>query len=302
MSALSPGISLHVPDPAFVLSEDGVYLAAMNGPPGLCYHLHEQLTGMTLHEALPAGLANWVLEEVRAAIGTGMPRVVEYQLDSIDVVGLDHDKGPRGSQWFEGRITPLPSTPGKPRAALWVARNIQLQKDMQARLGMSVPLDPLTGVLDRTGIAAPEVARDLGWSEDRNAIMMIVMRLTNAAQVRRTHGDQMHELLLRQMCYAMVVSLPQDALPVRLGDSSFGAMLAGDESRVQQLAETLDSAFRSLVVQDSDDNVLRPIVGLSRARMSMPAALADALAHAVPLLVTGTNLTDGGAAYGVTAN
>jgi PAS domain S-box-containing protein len=102
-----------LPEIAFLLDEDGRYLDVLGGEEALLPGRRARLVGRTLHEVLPAELADRALRVVRAAIATGTVQGLEYPLESST-----------GLRWYEGRCGPVPDEPSGPRHAIFVARDV----------------------------------------------------------------------------------------------------------------------------------------------------------------------------------
>ena len=85
-------------DPVFILDYDGHYLDAFGGAERREYDSLRYLVGRTLHEVMPAVLADGFLADVRRVIETGEVHVAEYPLSAQDCDGNPND-GPAGVQW-----------------------------------------------------------------------------------------------------------------------------------------------------------------------------------------------------------
>ncbi len=117
-------VMAQLPDPVFILSEDGYYIEYIGGVEQQSYQDGNPLTGKRLADVLPAAMTRWVMEQVTLALDSGQVQVVEYELAAVEVEGIDASVGPQGMQHFEGKIAPLPSRYDGKRAVAWVTRNI----------------------------------------------------------------------------------------------------------------------------------------------------------------------------------
>jgi PAS domain S-box-containing protein len=115
---LLKAFSRAIPDIAFVIDEDGLYVEVLAAPEreDLLYREAEALKGRTLHEVLPKGRADLFLSVIRETIETREPQILEYSLDVQ-----------AGRMWFEGRSAPL-DFPGGKRMAVWIAHDITEKK------------------------------------------------------------------------------------------------------------------------------------------------------------------------------
>ena len=142
-------VMTQLPDPVFILSEDGHYIEYIGGVEQQSYQDGNPLIGKRLFDVLPADKAFWVMEQVARALAGGQVQVVEYDLSPAEVEGIDAEAGPQGMQRFEGKIAPLPSLYDGKRAVAWMTRNITRQHELQLRLKRLGETDQLTGLYNR---------------------------------------------------------------------------------------------------------------------------------------------------------
>lgn len=110
------------PDPAFVLSRHGEYLAVFGGKDPRYYHDGSVLVGKLIQDVVVPAKADWFLEQIDRVLASHELHVVEYSLSGRDVKGLE--EGPVDLLWFEGRVSRLPFLVEGKEAVLWVASNI----------------------------------------------------------------------------------------------------------------------------------------------------------------------------------
>ncbi|HHQ4524726.1 TPA: diguanylate cyclase domain-containing protein [Aeromonas veronii] len=142
-------VMAQLPDPIFILSEDGYYVEYIGGMEQQSYHDGNPLAGKQLADVLPPEMAMWVKAQVAESLASGQVRVVEYELSAAEVGGINAAVGPQGVQRFEGKIAPLPSLYDGKRAVAWVTRNITRQYELQQRLQRQSETDQLTGLYNR---------------------------------------------------------------------------------------------------------------------------------------------------------
>jgi PAS domain S-box-containing protein len=111
-----------VPDIAFILDENGVYVEVLALPDtkDLLYRDAETLKGRRLHDVLPKKSADQFLSVVRKTIKTQEPQILEYVLDVQ-----------AGRRWFEGRTAQL-GLAGEKQMVVWVSRDITERKQAEA--------------------------------------------------------------------------------------------------------------------------------------------------------------------------
>ncbi|MEN8180105.1 MAG: EAL domain-containing protein [Pseudomonadota bacterium] len=125
-----------LPDPCFVLSDQGVYLDILGGPEELLAKNREQLLGRKLTEILPPESANPIMETLQKTLTTGQPQRLEYSLQV-----------PAGKIHFEGNTTKLNREDGA--AVIWQARDITRRKRAEEDINRLAKYDTLTGLPNR---------------------------------------------------------------------------------------------------------------------------------------------------------
>ncbi|MCD4738702.1 MAG: GAF domain-containing protein [Anaerolineae bacterium] len=112
-----------LPDLVFVLDEDGRYVQLFTSEDELLCLPAAELQGRTLHDVLPAALADQSLALIRQTLVTGEPQLLTYQL-----------RVPAGLRWFEGRTAVIPTTYDGKSLVIRVSRDITAQKEAEAAL------------------------------------------------------------------------------------------------------------------------------------------------------------------------
>lgn len=137
-----------LPDPAFILTETGRYVAILGGRDKRYYHDGSSLVGKNIADVVVPVKAAWFIEQIRETLAARQMGVVEYELSVHDVLGVPTD-GPAEPIWFEGRLSALPERYGGELAVLWVASNITDRKRLERQLQEQALTDELTGLRNR---------------------------------------------------------------------------------------------------------------------------------------------------------
>ena len=136
-----------MPDPIFIMGEDGTYLDIVGGTERSLYADGSNLIGKTYHDVLPEQMANRFLKVVQRAIASGQLQEIEYQLANNEVEGVE--AGPHGGQWYEARIYPVKTGTYNQPAVIWLAINITSRKHMEEQIEHLSSNDPLTELYNR---------------------------------------------------------------------------------------------------------------------------------------------------------
>lgn len=123
-----------LPDPTFILSQSGRYVAVFGGKDDRYYHDGSGLVGLYLSDILNAEKSNYYLGIIDQAIKSRRLLIEEYELSNKDVKGLSN-QGPSEPIWFEGRILALDFLVDNEPVVLWVASNISKRHALKCNCG-----------------------------------------------------------------------------------------------------------------------------------------------------------------------
>lgn len=228
-------------DPVFVLDYDGRYLAALGGSERAAYDSIDYLVGRTMHEMLAKEFADKFLADVRQVIDTGQPLVYEYSLAAEDLIGNPHD-GPRGRQWFQGRIAPIAADEsGVPSCVAWVVINITRRKELEAELERMATMDELTGVLNRRAIFA---RLDAALANGADPVALALLDLDFFKTVNDKYGHPVGDAVLQHVSRVLQEVIGDRGPLGRIGGEEFAAVLPGIE--LQAAVKLLNDAQRAL--------------------------------------------------------
>ncbi|MEH8174436.1 GGDEF domain-containing protein [Aeromonas veronii] len=236
-------VMAQLPDPVFILSEDGYYVEYIGGMEHQSYQDGNPLAGKRLLDVLPEAMSLWVMEQVALALNSGLVRVVEYELAASEVGGINAGVGPQGVQRFEGKIAPLPSLYDGKRAVAWVTRNITRQYELQQRLLRQSETDQLTGLHNRRFFF--EHCQPLRAGEAPCGLIML--DIDHFKQINDRYGHQQGDRALQRFSSCIDALLRADDLFVRSGGEEFLILLPRiDEAGLQQMAEQIRAAVEAL--------------------------------------------------------
>lgn len=243
-----------LPDPAFVLSASGRYVAVFGGTDTRYYHDGSPLVGRTLHEVLVPARADAFLADIRAALHDGGLRIVEYELSNRDVLGLS-DVGPADPIWFEGRITPLPFTVDGEAVVLWVASNITHRRQLQERLRALSETDELTGLANRRRFLVELQACFDAFARYGQPGALLYLDLDRFKAINDQLGHERGDAALRAVAEVLDGHRRRTDLAARLGGDEFVLLCPHtglDEARAlaERLAAPMVQALAPFVLDD----------------------------------------------------
>jgi PAS domain-containing protein len=135
-----------LPDPIFVIDEDGCFIRAFGRNLSYIEHGSENYEGKSLENIFCCSLVQKFELAIREAINTNQLVLIEYEVNSDNLISLDTDMP---ANWFEGRIYPIRKRGEDKRAVLWIAINKTENKLMEQKLLHLAETDPLTGAYNR---------------------------------------------------------------------------------------------------------------------------------------------------------
>ncbi|MCM0611262.1 diguanylate cyclase [Marinobacter sediminum] len=244
-----------LPDPAFILSRSGKYVAVFGGRDARYYHDGSGLVGLYVSDLVKAEKANWFLEQIELALATGKLLIEEYELSNKDVKGLP-DEGPEQPIWFEGRIQALDFLVDGEAVVLWVASNISERHELEIKLRELSDTDQLTGLFNRR-----KLERDLTLNYetfDRHAVptSILMFDLDNLKKINDTLGHHAGDEMILAVANICRSELRKTDTACRFGGDEFVIALPNIErEHAVQFADRLRECFRSELTQFSIDGV-----------------------------------------------
>lgn len=233
-----------LPDPAFILSRSGKYVAVFGGRDTRYYHDGTGLIGLHIADVIKPEKANWFLQQIARALASRQLLVEEYELSNRDVKGLPDD-GPKEPIWFEGRIQALNFLVDGEEVVLWVASNISERHLLEAKLRELSDTDQLTGLFNRR-----KLEHDLALhyeSSVRYAVptSIFIFDLDNLKTINDTKGHHAGDEIIQAVANICRSSIRKADTACRFGGDEFVIALPNtDREHAMQMAQRLHERFR----------------------------------------------------------
>ena len=245
-----------LPDPAFVITRSGKYVAVFGGRDARYYHDGSGLVGQFISDVINPVKARWFLEQIDRALKTGALVVEEYELSNQDVKGLP-DQGPEAPIWFEARVQALDFRVDDEAVVLWVASNISERHDLEIKLRELSETDQLTGLFNRR-----KLERDLALQYETfvrhsapSAVMMF--DLDNLKKINDSCGHHVGDEMLQAVADICRSELRKTDTACRFGGDEFVIVLPNTEyQQAVQFAERLRGLFRAELSRFSVEDVI----------------------------------------------
>lgn len=214
-----------LPDPVFVLTENGRYAGVYGHSDLNYYHEGRGLVGTSVQQAMPAEAARWVVEQIHTALETkGLIRV-EYQLAASQVKSLDPQTGPQGDLWFEGHVQPFPGRIHGERAVIWVARNISSRKRLEEELLQASQTDPLTRAANRRKLMESLEEHFAAFQRYGHPLSLIMFDIDHFKALNDRLGHLAGDEVLQALCDSCRALLRENDILARFGGEEFIVIL-----------------------------------------------------------------------------
>lgn len=233
-----------LPDPAFILSRSGKYVAVFGGRDARYYHDGTGLVGKYFSDLIKPEKADWFLEQIARALKSKKLLVEEYELSNKDVIGLP-DEGPKEPIWFEGRIQPLSFLVDDEEVVLWVASNISERHNLEMRLRELSDTDQLTGLFNRRKLEHELTLHFESLARYSVPTSIFLFDLDNLKKVNDTKGHHVGDEMIQVVANICRSALRATDFACRLGGDEFVVALpnTGREQAIQ-FAKRLHDRFR----------------------------------------------------------
>jgi diguanylate cyclase (GGDEF)-like protein len=233
-----------LPDPAFILSRGGKYVAVFGGRDTRYYHDGTGLIGLNISDVIKPEKANWFLEQIALALESRKLLVKEYELSNKDVKGLDDD-GPTAPIWFEGRIQALSFLVDDEEVVLWVASNISERHILEGKLRELSDTDQLTGLFNRRKLEHELSRHHESLVRHCVPVSIVMFDLDNFKKINDTKGHHAGDEIIQVVASICRSTIRATDIASRFGGDEFVIALPNTGlEQAMQLVTQLHDRFR----------------------------------------------------------
>lgn len=270
LSSHLEAIANAMPDPIFVMGQDGTYLDVIGGQARSLYADGQSLIGKSYHEVLPKQMADRFLKVVQRAIASNHLNEIEYQLADAEVDGID-SKRPTEGQWYEARVFPIDSDVYGQPAVIWLAINITNRKYMEEQIEHLSSNDPLTNLYNRDfflGIVDEEINKA---KLNNQPMSLSKINLDCFKRITDAYGHEMGDKAILTAAHAIENVVGKLGYIGRLSCDQFMIVLpevkAVDAFRITKLAQETISG-QKIKLEDTETTCLTSHAGVTELRDS----------------------------------
>ncbi|MBE7926247.1 diguanylate cyclase [Pseudomonas saudiphocaensis] len=245
-----------LPDPVFILSRSGKYVAVFGGRDKRYYHDGTGLIGQYISALIKPEKANWFLEQIDRALASRNLLVEEYELSNHDVKGLS-DHGPKEPIWFEGRIQALDFMVDGEEVVLWVASNISERHNLEVQLRELSDTDQLTGLFNRRKLEHDLTLHYESFTRYGVPTSILIFDLDNLKKINDTKGHHAGDEMILAVADTCRSTLRKTDTACRFGGDEFVLALPNTErEQALQFARRLHEQLREELSRFSVESTL----------------------------------------------
>ncbi|WP_440053904.1 diguanylate cyclase [Pseudoalteromonas sp. T1lg65] len=244
-----------LPDPAFLLSRSGKYLAIFGGKDARYYHDGSNLVGHNIQELIKPDKAAWFINIIAKALASGNLLIEEYELSNKDVKGLP-DEGPVEPIWFEGRIQALDFMVDGEDVVLWVASNISKRHNLENQLREQSTTDQLTGLFNRRKMETELSYHFAAYQRHGTPLSIIMIDLDHLKKLNDSEGHHAGDKAICGIAEICKNTLRQTDIACRFGGDEFVIVLPNvGLEQAAQTAERLRKSVEDTLVKSNEYSV-----------------------------------------------
>ena len=244
-----------LPDPVFILSRSGKYVAMFGGRDPRYYHDGNGLVGLYISDVVNTEKANWFLEQIELALQSGKLLIQEYELSNKDVKGLS-DEGPAQPIWFEGRIQALDFLVDGESVVLWIASNITQRHELEIKLRELSDTDQLTKLFNRRKLESELTLHYETFKRHSTPMSILIFDLDHLKKINDALGHHAGDEVIFAVSDICRVALRKTDIACRFGGDEFVVVLPNtDLEHALQFADRLRERFNLELSRFSIDGV-----------------------------------------------
>lgn len=244
-----------LPDPAFILSRSGKYVAIFGGNDSSYYHNGKSLIGSHVFDVVREDKAKWFLEKIELSLNSKDLLVEEYELSVHDITGIPV-KGPDQPIWFEARIQALDFLVDGEDVVLWIASNMTCRHDLEVKLREYSDTDQLTGLYNRRKLEQELKTNFDIFQRHSVPISILMFDLDNFKIINDTHGHHAGDEVIMTVAKVCREELRKTDVACRFGGDEFVVVLPNIAidmamSFASRLHRCLNTALSQLAIDGS---------------------------------------------------
>lgn len=272
------------PDLIFIIDKDGRYMAALGGKDPSKYHDPETLPnlhGLAFRDVMPPDLADRMLDAVQRTLRDNAVHTITYSLNEADIPGYQDQPGPKETQWFEARLSPVRAQGRTPEGIVALVYNVTDRLRAEERLERLARTDELTGLPNRRAFLECAKAALASAGRYRQPLTLAMIDIDHFKQVNDRFGHAGGDAVLRQFANLASGCLRESDLLARFGGEEFVLLLPQTGSRESRVVvERLRKATQETCFQfGAEDFGISISAGMASCSPEAPCSDLAVLIH-----------------------
>ena len=237
-----------LPDPIFVIDEDGNFIKALGGSASYLYQGTKYFEGKCIKDIFSTSLAEKFQLAVNEAINLNKLVIMEHEIYSNDLNGIDVGGS---SNWFEGRIHPILQRGNDTRVVLCVTINKTESKLMEQKLLQLAQTDPLTGAYNRRFFNNSLARAIAEFSRYNTVFSLLMIDVDHFKKLNDTFGHDIGDEVLKGLVKICDDVLRDIDLFARYGGEEFMILLPNTTGK-----DACVVANRIRIALEQDSNII----------------------------------------------
>lgn len=233
-----------LPDPIFVIDEDGRIIKALGGNASALYKGTDYFEGKCIKDTFSISLAKKIQFGVNEAISLNKLVIIEHRVDSNDLKATDTECY---SNWFEGRIHPISQRGNDKRVVVCVTIDKTESKLLEQKLLKMAETDPLTEAYNRRFFNNSLKRAIAEFSRYKNAFSLLMIDVDYFKKLNDNFGHDVGDEVLKRLAKVCCEELRDIDIFARYGGEEFMILLP---NTLGQAASTVANRIRIALEED----------------------------------------------------
>lgn len=210
-----------LPDPFFVINQEGVYIRVFGGKASHLYQNGSFLEGKSIKDIFSNEKADKFLSAIEEAIEKDSLVCIEYLINPNK---LDSEMSAE-SEWYEGRIYPIKKKSAGLRSVIWYAINITERKSLEKKLKLMAETDPLTGAYNRRYFLKTLNKQFSLSKRYHTSFSFLIMDIDFFKNFNDSYGHDVGDMVLKELVGICIPLIRDVDLFARFGGEEFVVVL-----------------------------------------------------------------------------
>lgn len=213
-----------LPDPFFVINQEGLYIKAIGGKARHLYQDGSFLEGKNIKDIFLNESADKFLSAIKEAIEKDSLVCIEYEINPNKLSKLSSEMSAE-SEWYEGRIYPIKKKSTDLRSVIWYAVNITERKSLEKELKLMAETDPLTGAYNRRYFLKT-LNKEFSLSKRyQTSFSLFIMDIDFFKNFNDSYGHDVGDMVLKELVNICTPLMRDVDLFARFGGEEFVVIL-----------------------------------------------------------------------------